>query len=71
MSPETRIAVLGERMKTVHAEARAMQAEYTTDRARPAEDSAKRDATWDVEAAKRETRLLLAIAAMLAVGFRA
>ncbi len=56
MSPETRIAVLEERMKTVQAEAKAMQAEYKTDIARLAEESAKRDAKWDVEAAKRETR---------------
>ena len=56
-------------MNTVQAEAKAMQAEYKTDIARLAEDSAKRDAKRDVEAAKREARLLLAIAAMLAVGF--
>ncbi len=58
-------------MNTVQAEAKAMQAEYKTDIARLAEDSAKRDAKRDVEAAKREARLLLAIAAMLAVGFTA
>ncbi len=46
---------------------KTMQAEYKTDIARLAEESAKRDA----EAAKRETRLLLAIGAMLAVGFTA
>ncbi len=49
MSTETRIAVLEERMKT-------MQAEYKTDIARLAEESAK-----------RETRSLLATAAMLAI----
>ena len=45
-----------ERMKT-------MQAEYKTDIARLAEDMAKRDA----EAARRETRLLLSMAGLLAV----
>ena len=46
---------------------KTMQAEYKTDIARLAEQVAKRD----VEAVKRETRLLLSIAAMLAVGFTA
>ena len=45
-----------ERMKT-------MQAEYKTDIARLAEDMAKRDA----EATRRETRLLLSMAGLLAV----
>ena len=45
-----------ERMKT-------MQAEYKTDIARLAEDMAKRDA----EAVRRETRLLLSMAGLLAV----
>ena len=48
------LAVLEERMKT-------MQAEYRTDIARLAEDMAKHN----VEAAKRETRMLLAVAAMI------
>ncbi len=51
------VAVLEERMNT-------MQAEYRTDIARLAEDMAKRDA----EAAKRETRLILATAGMFVVG---
>ena len=50
------VAVPEERMKT-------MQAEYKTDIARLAEDMAKRDA----EAARRETRLLLSMAGLLAV----
>ncbi len=50
-----KLAVLEERMKT-------MQAEYKTDIARLAEDNAKRDA----EAAKRETRLIVTIAGLLA-----
>ncbi len=40
---------------------KTMQAEYKTDIARLAEDAAKRDA----EAAKRETRLILAFAGLL------
>ncbi len=69
-----RLAVLEERMKT-------MQAEYKTDIARLAEDAAKRDlgyrtdiariaedaAKRDAEAAKRETRLIVTIAGLLAV----
>ncbi len=50
------VARLEERMKT-------MQADYKTDIARLAEDAAKRDA----EAAKRETRLILAMAGFIAV----
>lgn len=42
---------------------KTMQAEYKTDIARLAEDMAKRDA----EAARRETRLLLSTAGLLAV----
>lgn len=42
---------------------KTMQAEYKTDIARLAEDAAKRDA----EAAKRETRLILAMAGFIAV----
>ncbi|MDE0047715.1 MAG: hypothetical protein OXU19_17960 [bacterium] len=41
---------------------KTMQAEYKTDIARLAEDNAKRDA----EAAKRETRLIVTIAGLLA-----
>ncbi|MCY3981453.1 MAG: hypothetical protein OXE76_16320 [Alphaproteobacteria bacterium] len=62
-----RIARLEERMKT-------MQAEYKTDIARLAEDNAKRDARLaedmgkrDTEAARRETRLILALAGMIAL----
>ncbi len=42
---------------------KTMQAEYKTDIARLAEDAAKRDA----EAARRETRLILAMAGFIAV----
>ena len=51
------LAVLEERMNT-------HQAEYRTDIARLAEDMAKRDA----EAAKRETRMLLAVAGLISFG---
>jgi len=50
MDLQVQIARLEERMNT-------MQAEYKTDIARLAEDMAKRD----TEAARRETRLILAI----------
>ena len=40
------------------------QAEYRTDIARLAEDNAKRDA----EAAKRKTRMLLAVAGLISFG---
>ncbi len=42
---------------------KTMQAEYKTDIARLAEDMARRDA----EAARRETRLILAILGMIAL----
>ena len=51
----TKLAVLQERMKP-------MRAEYKTEIARLAEDHAKRDA----EATKRETRLIMTIAGLLA-----
>lgn len=51
-----KLVALEERMNT-------KQAEYKTDIARLAEDAAKRDA----EAAKRETRLIVTIAGLLAV----
>ena len=58
-----RLARLGGEMAAVEARTEARQAEYRTDIARLAEDMAKRD----TEAAKRETRLLLAVAGMVSL----